>query len=160
MVESSVSASERVGSMGTRFWSPSNRTRHAITPNENLRDCADAAQTVRWAGVDSVKRLAHQEILDDYARRSWSSIDELEAAVTEVAERVVTPNVESTLPDPADFGVVINYIGAYAKWDLPTEELSAPVLDDTTDQFQQAQQLPPSPRMDRPPPIVQVYERG
>lgn len=145
---------------GTRFWSLSKRTRHAITPNEHCRESADVAETVRWAGVETISRLAHSEILDRYARRSWNSLDELETAVEEAAERVVSPNVESTLPDPAEFGVVINYIGAYAKWDLPTKELSAPALDDTTDQFQQAQQLPPSPRVDRPPPIAQAYEHS
>ena len=71
-------------------------------------------------------------MFDQYARREVESIGNLEEDVEEALGNIATPNVESTLNEPAEFGVLINYFGAYPVWKLPTEELSALELDDTT----------------------------
>jgi hypothetical protein len=140
----------------TRFFSMSRNTREQITPNENLRDDAEAAAAVRWATKETVSHIAEKECLELAARRS-TSLDEMENAADSAARAAITPNVESTLPESTDAGVVVNYRGAYRKWDLPTDELTAPVLDDTTDQFAQAQNTPPEPQADRPPPVATVW---
>jgi len=140
-----------------KFWSCSRDIEQATQPNEHSRESSDVAETVRWTSVESVSRLAYGEILNYFARRSWSDTDDLAEAAQQAAEKVVTPNIESTLPESSDFGVIINYIGAFATWDLPTAELSTPRLDDTTDQFEQARQLPSPPQADRPPPIESVW---
>ena len=141
----------------SRFFTFSKNVQHAISPNEHVRESAKVSQTVRWASKDTISNLAYTEILNQKARQKISSLDDLDAAAQSAAEKAVTPNVESTLPESSTFGCQITYRGAYLKWDLPTEELSAPPLDDSTNQFAQANNLPPEPRTDRPPPIETVW---
>jgi len=139
-----------------QFWSMSRRLENCIKQHEHKRDDPDVATAVRWATVDTITAQARPECLDHYARRRVTDLDDLEQQVEEALASVTTPNVESTLDDPADFGVLINYIGAYPVWNLPSNELSAPELDDTTEQFSQAH-LPLASQGDRPPPIKQSF---
>lgn len=139
-----------------RFWSMSTRLRNRIKPNENLRESPEAADSVRWATKDTIKRLTRSEALDHYARTS-SDLEDIEHLSDIATAASITPNVESTLPETTDFGTIINYRGAYAIWDLPTESLTAPTLDDTTESFGYANNLPEPPDLDRPPPITTVF---
>ena len=141
-----------------RFWSLSQHTRLAISPNEHIRDDADCADAVRWCSTDTIQRLAYQEQLDTLAKQRVTDPDALDDRAEAGAEKAVTPNVESTLPESSDFGIVINYVGAYAYWDLPTQEIGAPTLDTSAPRAQHAQDLPPDPRCDRPPPIAQAFD--
>ncbi|MXR50943.1 hypothetical protein GRX03_04885 [Halovenus sp. WSH3] len=101
--------------------------------------------------------LSRENPADQFARCKVESVDDLEQPVEDALENIVTPNVESTLDEPTEFGVLINYLGAYPVWSLPTDELSAPKLDDSTTEFGQAHQLLES-RGDRPPPIKEYWD--
>jgi hypothetical protein len=140
-----------------QFWSMSQRLENSIKEYDHKRDDPDVATAVRWATLDTITAEARPEVLDQYARRRVDSIDDLEEDVEEALGNIATPNVESTLDEPADFGVLVNYLGAYPVWNLPTEEFSAPELDDTTTEFGQAHQ-PLKSMTDRPPPIKQFWE--
>ncbi|WP_336327884.1 hypothetical protein [Halovenus sp. HT40] len=139
-----------------QFWSMSERLENSIKEYDHKRDDPDVATAVRWATLDTITAEARPEVLDQYARRRIESIDDLEDDVEEALGNIATPNVESTLDEPAEFGVLINYLGAYPVWNLPTEEISAPELDDTTTEFGQAHQ-PLKSTTDRPPPIEEFW---
>ena len=142
--------------MEKRFWSMSERLENRIKRHEHKRDDPDVATAVRWATVETITAEARSECLDHYARRRVDSTDDLEREVEDALGKIVTPNVESTLDDPPEFGVLINYLGAYPVWNLPSEELTAPELDDTTVEFGQAHQ-PLKSTADRPPPIEEFW---
>ena len=140
-----------------QFLSMSRRLENSIKEYDHKRTDPDVATAVRWANLDMITAEARPEVLDHYARRRVESLDDLEDDVEEALGSIATPNVESTLDEPADFGVLINYLGAYPVWNLPPEELSAPELDDTTTEFGQAHQ-PLKSTTDRPPPIKEFWD--
>jgi hypothetical protein len=71
-----------------------------------------------------VQAVSEREIRDDLARRQWDDIDDLDAAIERAISDVEQPQVRSTLPEDAIFRSVVDYIGAYAYWNLPGSELS------------------------------------
>jgi len=78
---------------------------------------------VQWCSLDSVQAASEREIRDDLARRQWDDLDDLDAAVERAISDVEQPQVRSTLPEEATFRCVVDYIGAYAYWDCPSDEL-------------------------------------
>jgi len=105
-----------------RFWSCSKPITEGIDPNDHTQD-PDVRQTVRWCSVDSVKAASEREIRDDLARRQWDDLDDLDAAVERAISDVEQPQVRSTLPEEVRFQCVVDYIGAYAYWDLPNHRI-------------------------------------
>ncbi len=106
-----------------RFWSCSQSITEGIDPNDHLQD-PDVREAVRWCSLDSVQAASGTEIRDSLARRQWDDIDNLAAAVERAISDVEQPQVRSTLPDKITFRSVVNYLGAYAYWDLPGDELA------------------------------------
>jgi hypothetical protein len=141
-----------------QFWSMSKDLEHAIKQHQHARDDPDVATSVRWATLDTITAEARPEVSEHYARRKVSDLDALEQQIEDALESIVTPNLESTLDEPSGFGLLINYRGAYPYWDLPTEELAAPELDDATVEFATAHEKPLKSTTDRPPPIKQFWE--
>jgi len=77
---------------------------------------------VRWCALDSVQAASESEIRDSLARQQWGDLDNLDAAIERAVSDVEMPQVRSTLPEDASFRCVVDYIGAYAHWDLPSNE--------------------------------------
>ena len=110
-----------------RFWSLSRDIEKGIERPEHIRD-PDVRETVRWATIDSLALESRSPVLDSLARRKWGDIDDLRTALADVLDGVVTPAVESTLPESTDFYFWIDYLGCYAYWDIPTSFATAPEI--------------------------------
>lgn len=110
-----------------RFWSLSRDIEKGIERPENIRD-PDVRETVRWATIDSLVSESRSPVLDSLARRQWDNIDDLRDRLADLLDGVITPAVESTLPESGDFYVWIDYLGCYAYWDIPTSFATAPEL--------------------------------
>ncbi|MFC6863645.1 hypothetical protein ACFQGE_09235 [Halomicroarcula sp. GCM10025817] len=106
-----------------RFWSCSKSIAEGIDPNDHLQD-PDVRESVRWCSLDSVQAVSEREIRERLARRQWDDTDDLNAAIERAISDVERPQVRSILPQDAKFRCVVNYIGAYAYWDIPNSELS------------------------------------
>ncbi|NHN65139.1 hypothetical protein G9463_17790 [Haloarcula sp. JP-Z28] len=107
-----------------RFWSCSQSITEGIDPNDHLQD-PDVREAVRWCSLDSVRAASGNEIRDALARRQWDDLDDLDAAVERAISDLEQPQIRSTLPEEATFRSIVDYIGAYAYWDLPNSEMSA-----------------------------------
>ncbi|QGA82047.1 hypothetical protein [Halomicrobium sp. LC1Hm] len=81
-------------------------------------------EAVRWCSLDSVQAASESEIRDDLARRQWDDLDDLDAAIERAISDVEQSQVRSTLPEKAKVRCVVDYIGAYAYWDLLSDEPS------------------------------------
>ncbi len=103
-----------------RFWSCSKPITEGIDPNEHLQD-SDVREAVRWCILDSLKSISETEVRFDLARRQWGDIDELKAAIERTVSVTEQPKIRSTLPEEVGFRCAIDYIGAYAYWDLPND---------------------------------------
>jgi hypothetical protein len=114
-------------STNRRFWSLSRDIEKGIERPENIRD-PDVRETVRWATIDSLACESRGPLLEDLARRRWDDLDDLRDRLADLLDGVVTPAVESTLPESGDFYVWIDYLGCYAYWDLPGSFATAPEL--------------------------------
>ncbi|WP_239642334.1 hypothetical protein [Haloarcula amylolytica] len=107
-----------------RFWSCSKPITEGIDPNDHLQD-PNVRESVRWCSVDSVQAASESEIRDSLARRHWDDIDDLDAAIERAISDVEQPQVCSTLPSDNSFRCIVDYIGAYSYWDLPTNVLES-----------------------------------
>ncbi|QSG06080.1 hypothetical protein [Halapricum desulfuricans] len=103
-----------------RFWSASKAITEGIDPNEHTQD-PDVREAVRWCSLDSVQSACESEIRDGLARRQWDDLDNLDASIERALSAAEHPQVRSTLPEEAAFRCVVDYIGAYASWDLPSQ---------------------------------------
>ncbi|MFD1586180.1 hypothetical protein ACFR9U_04240 [Halorientalis brevis] len=106
-----------------RFWSCSESITKGIDPNDHLEE-PDVREAVRWCSLDSVRAACETSIRDDLARLRWDNLDDLDAAIDRAISDVENPTVRSTLPDEASFRCVVDYIGAYAYWDIPSGEVA------------------------------------
>ncbi|WP_026190079.1 hypothetical protein [Halomicrobium katesii] len=140
-----------------RFWSCSESITEGIDPNDHTED-PDVREAVRWCSLDSVQAASESEIRDDLARRQWDNLDDLDAAVERVISDVEQPQVRSTLPEEATFRCVVDYIGAYAYWDLPSDQLGdgqrdLEAFEDCTDDSDDMSVVD----RENDPPIVDVW---
>jgi len=71
---------------------------------------------------------------------------------------VEQPQVHSTLPEETSFRCIVNYIGAYAYWDLPSDEFRDGFhdLEAAEDCVADDDRLPVVDR-ENDPPIVDVW---
>jgi len=104
-----------------RFWSCSQSITDGIDLNDHLQD-PDVREAVRWCSLDSVQAASESGIRDGLARRQWDDLDDLDAAVERAISDVEQPQVRSMLPEEIDFRCIVDYIGAYAYWDIPCGE--------------------------------------
>jgi hypothetical protein len=140
-----------------RFWSCSESITEGINPNDHTQD-PDVRESVRWCSLDSVQCASESEIRDDLARRQWDDPDDLDAAVERAISDVEQPQVRSTLPDETTFRCIVDYIGAYAYWDLPNDGLGdgQQDLEAVEDCADDGDELPVVDR-EKDPPIVEVW---
>jgi len=106
-----------------RFWSCSEPITNGIDPGDHT-DEPDVRETVRYCSLDSIKAACGTTVRSSLARRSWDDLDNLEASIEQALSGVESPSVRSTLPGETTFRCIVDYIGAYARWDLPSAELS------------------------------------
>jgi hypothetical protein len=140
-----------------RFWSCSKPITNGIDPNDHTQD-PDVREAVRDCALDSVRSACESSIRDDLARRSWDDLDDLEAAIERAIADVEQPQVRSTLPDEAPFRCVVDYLGAYAYWDLPSSGVGAREsnLEGVEDYTENDGKLPIIDR-ENDPPIASVW---
>jgi hypothetical protein len=142
-----------------RFWSCSQNITRGIDPNDHTEE-PDVREAVRWCSLDSVRSACETSIRDQLARRRWDDLDDLEAAIDRAISEVERPSVRSTLPEEANFRCVIDYIGAYAYWDIPGNELEDDTHDlESVEDFVDGPTADQSPAVDREndPPIADVW---
>lgn len=143
-----------------RFWSLSHSIRDAIKQDEHSRESPEVREAVRWASVDTLESECRNPILDRLARQSIS-LNEMESKLhTALKEIVTAPFVESTLPEPSDVGVLINYIGAFAYWDLPPLETNSSELDPEIELSPKIDAPKLATAGDRPPPVTTVWQEN
>jgi len=140
-----------------RFWSCSEAITKGIDPNDHTQD-PDVREAVRWCSLDSVQNASENEIRDDLARRQWGDLDHLDAAIERAISDVEQPQVRSTLPEETTFRCIVDYIGAYAYWDLPSDELGdgqqeLKVVEDCTNDGNDM----PVVNREKDPPIIDVW---
>ena len=142
-----------------RFWSCSKAITEGIKPNEHTRD-PDVREAVRWCSLDSVKNACETPIRDDLGRRRWDDLDDLEAAIERAITEVERPGVRSTLPEDPSYRCLIDYLGAYAVWDMPSGSLGPQPrdLEAVEDAAQDDDELPVVDR-ENDPPIVSVWDQ-
>lgn len=140
-----------------RFWSISKDIEKGIERHETIRD-PDVRDAVRDFSIDSLTLAVETPVLDDLARGQWSDLDDLRAAVSSTIENVVRPDVESTLPESADFYVHIDYLGCFSYWDLPPADATSKSLELVED-FVVDKSGPESPDLGgpKPPPVLDVW---
>jgi hypothetical protein len=139
-----------------RFSSCSKKISRGIDPNEHLQD-PDVRETVRYCSLDSVKAACESTIMDTLARRRWTDIDDLDAAIERAISDVESPEVRSTLPEESSFRCIINYRGAYAYWDLPSGSVTVSNdLEAIEDYVAKSEELPVVDR-ENDPPIASVW---
>ncbi|WP_336329230.1 hypothetical protein [Haloarcula sp. CGMCC 1.2071] len=105
-----------------RFWSCSRSITKGIDPNDHLQD-PGLRETVRWCSLDSIQAASERAIHDSLASRDWDDIDNFTAAVERAISDVEQPQIRSILPEEVAYRCVVDYIGAYAHWDLPSSNL-------------------------------------
>ena len=109
---------------------------------------------MRWDPLESVKATCETTIRDWLARRRW---DDLDAAIERAIADVEQPGVRSTLPDEGSFRCVIDYRGAYAYWDLPTDTITVSRnLETVEGHVSEDDELPVVDR-ENDPPIASVW---
>jgi hypothetical protein len=123
-----------------------------IDPNDHTQD-PGVREAVRYCALNTIRATCESSIRDDLARRSWDDLDDLDAAIERAVSDVEQPEVRSTLPDESPFRCVVDYIGAYAYWDLPDGEFtrdsrSLEAIEDCADA---PDELPPVDRENDPP---------
>lgn len=140
-----------------RFWSCSESITKGIDPNDHTQD-PGVREAVRWCSLDSVRAASESAISDDLARRRWDNLDDLDVTINRALSGVETPAVRSTLPDEAGYRCVVDYIGAYAYWDLPSVEIGGRSceLEAIEDLVREGEELPEVDR-ENDPPIDDVW---
>jgi hypothetical protein len=140
-----------------RFWSCSESITKGIDPNDHTQQ-PDVREAVRWCSLDSARAASESAIFDDLARRRWDDLDNLDAAIDRALSEVESPAVRSTLPDEAGYRCVVDYIGAYAYWDLPSDETGGRScdLEVIKDLVREVEELPEVDR-ENDPPIADVW---
>ncbi|MXR51124.1 hypothetical protein GRX03_05820 [Halovenus sp. WSH3] len=139
-----------------RFSSCSKKIGRGIDPNEHLQD-PDVREAVRDRSLDSMKAACESSIKDTLARRRWTDIDDLDAAIERAISDVENPAVRSTLPDESSFRCIINYRGAYAYWDLPADGTTVSIdLEAIEDYVAKDEELPVVDR-ENDPPVASVW---
>ncbi|QPV63181.1 hypothetical protein I7X12_00670 [Halosimplex litoreum] len=140
-----------------RFWSCSKAITKGIDTNDHTQD-PDVREAVRWCSLDSVQKASEGEIRDALARQQWDDLDDLDAAIERTILDVEQPQVRSTLPEETAFQCIVDYIGAYAYWDLPSDELgdrqqNLEIVEDCIDDGNDM----PVVNRDKDPPIIDVW---
>ncbi|WP_424017994.1 hypothetical protein ACOZ4N_19320 [Halorientalis pallida] len=141
-----------------RFWSCSESITKGIDPNDHTQE-PDVREAVRWCSLDSVRAVSESSITNALARRQWEDLDDLDAAIDRALSEVERPAVRSTLPEEASYRCIVDYIGAYAYWDLPSHEIR-----DSTRDLKDIENLTgmdvEAPVLDREndPPLVSVWK--
>jgi hypothetical protein len=140
-----------------RFWSCSEAITKGIDPNDHTQD-PDVHEAVRWCSLDSVQQASEGEIRDALARRQWNDLDDLDAAIERAISEVEQPQVRSTLPEGTTFQCIVDYIGAYAYWDLPSDELGDGQQDfEAVEDCVDGDDDVPIVDREKDPPIVDVW---
>jgi hypothetical protein len=140
-----------------QFWSCSQTITRSIDPNDHVQQDPDVRQVVRDYSLDTLQRLARPEVSDHFARRSWDDLDDLDAAIERAITETETPTVRTTLPDEKPYRVAIDYLGAYARWDLPSASVGPQPRDLETVEDAQPDGTLPEVDRDNPPPILSVW---
>jgi hypothetical protein len=140
-----------------RFWSCSETITRGIEPNDHTQDPA-VREAVRFCSLDSVKAACETTLCDELARRQWDDLDNLEAAIERAISETERPGVRATLPEESTYLCSINYIGAYAYWDLPSNAVDDGYrdLEDVEDSAVTEDSLPAIDR-ENDPPIASVW---
>jgi len=88
-----------------------------LTKHDQIR------KAVRNCVISSLQNLCASEIRKSVARRQWDDLDNLDAAIERAISDIEQPDVRSTMPEEPRFQFIIDYIGAFAYWDLLHGEL-------------------------------------
>lgn len=142
---------------GRRFWSISRDIEKGIERPESIRD-VDVRDAVREFSIDSIEAASEAAVLDDLARGQWDNTDELRDALDDALGEIVTPAVEASLPESADFYTHVDYLGCYAYWDMPGGDATAPDLELVEDHTVDTSG-PDRPEVGgpKPPPVADVW---
>jgi hypothetical protein len=140
-----------------RFWSCSESITEGIDPNDHIQN-PDVREAVRDCSIDSVRAACESTIREDLARRSWDELDDLEAAIESAISDVEQPGIRSTLPEESSFRCIVDYLGAYAYWDLPEAELGGRDRDfDLAEDSVESDDSLPEIDRENDPPILSVW---
>ncbi|WP_159899176.1 hypothetical protein [Salinirussus salinus] len=133
-----------------QFWSCSETVTGAIDPNDHVEQDPDVRQAVRDCSLQTLHQIVCPELYDSLARRSWNDLTDLNSAVKYALSQIDTPILRSTLPAEKSYRIVIDYIGAYAQWDLPVMSIGPQPYDlETVEEAQSASSFPTSNTNDR-----------
>lgn len=140
-----------------RFWSCSETITRGIDPNDHTQDPA-VREAVRFCSLDSVKAACETTVREELARRQWEDLDNLEAEIERAISETERPGVRATLPDESPYWCSIDYIGAYAYWDLPSGAIDGEHrdLEAVEDSVDTDDSLPEIDR-ENDPPIASVW---
>jgi len=105
-----------------RFWSGSESITVGIRLQQHIED-SDVYETVRWCIMDSVELALKCPVKEDISRDFEGNQTELCTAVDRALSTIEYILSSPLLPEDSIFCRVIDYIGAFAYWDLPSHEV-------------------------------------
>ncbi|WP_256288343.1 hypothetical protein [Halobellus inordinatus] len=127
-----------------QFWSCSRGIERIIDPEEQELE-GDARDAAEWASQDTVLELARE-----YAE-TWAHEPDLD-------ELLESGRAQATLLElSTDYWVSIDYLGAYAYWDMPISTSQAASLEVVEENQYDSDEPSISAEADRPPPTSQVW---
>jgi hypothetical protein len=127
-----------------QFWSTSRGIERAIDPEEPELE-GEAREATEWASQDTVIELSRE-----YAE-TWVHEPDL-------GELLESGRAQATLRElSTDYWVSIDYLGAYAYWDMPVSSSQAASLEVLEENMHDPDEPSVSTETDRPPPMAQVW---
>jgi hypothetical protein len=130
-----------------QFWSASRGIERLIDPEEAELE-GDARDAAEWASQDTVIELSRE-----YAE-TWVHERDLD-------ELLESGRAQATLRElSTDYWISIDYLGAYAYWDMPVSTSQAASLEVIEENKHDPDEPTISSETDRPPPTAQVWRES
>lgn len=138
-----------------RFWSVSRDIEKAIERHDHTQD-PEVRDAIRYATTDSLALASRPAVLEHFARGRVTDLDDLVDRVDAALGDLMLPGIEASMPESGDFYAIIDYLGAFSYWDLPTTDATARSVE-TVEDFQPDAEYR-SADGPKPPPVLSAWE--
>ena len=137
-----------------RFWSVSRDIEKGIEKHDHTDD-PEVRDAIREFTTGSLAAASRPALLEHFARGRVRDLDALEETVEDTLGDLMLPGIEWSMPESGDFFALIDYLGCYSYWDLPTADATARSLEVVED-FQPNAEYN-SVDGPKPPPVLDAW---